>query len=126
MRRRSWLTDQSHARSVDERATGWTISLSLRGTTRGESARDRLFEGPLMGSLLPRSRSLGQRHIWLSSLMSTDFVALSETTVLTSWCQSIKRRFVPSTIGARRQGSATHRRLPLVGPQGRHPNAGLL
>ena len=126
MRRRSWLTDRSHARSVDERATGWTMSLSLRGTTRCEPARDRLFEGPLMGSLLLRSRSLGQRHIWLSSFMSTDAVALSETTVLTSWYQSIKRRFVPSTIGARRQGSATHRRLPLVGPQGRYPIAGLL
>ncbi len=126
MRRRSWLTDRSHARSVDRRATGWTMSLSLRGTTRGEAPRDRLSEGPLMGSLLPRSRSLGQRHIWLSSFMSTDVVALSETTVLTSRYQSIKRRFVPSTIGARRQGSATRRRLPLVDPQGRHPIAGLL
>ena len=126
MRRRLWFTGRSHARSVDGRATGWTMGLSLRGMTCGEPARDRLSEGPLMGSLLPRSRSLGQRHIWLRSLMSIDAVALTETTVLNSWHQIVKRRFVPSTIGVRRQGSATHCRLSLVGPLDGYSIVGLL
>ena len=37
--------------------------------------------------------------------MSIDAVALTETTVLNSWHQSVKRRFVPSTIGVDAPGA---------------------
>ena len=126
MREHLWFTDPSRVKLVDGDRVALAVGRAPREIKRCEFPHERSLGSFLVGSPSTRSRSLAQRHIWLSSFVSTDFVALSETTVLTSWWQSIRRRLVPGTIGARSQESATRLRLPLVGLQSHHLIAGLL